>query len=124
MKMPSSLMQLRVIAFSLVLIIVPFFVYYYFWVSNQTKYFNGRNLRTLATLSTHLQESVESQSSVFENAVKKYVQDLADGAFDEHGQPTTVEQLKKKNYTEHFQEKALNPFKGEGANLQATSLTV
>lgn len=124
MKMPSSLVQMRVIAFSLVLIIVPFFVYYYFWVSNQTKYFNGRNLRTLATLSTHLQESVESQSSVFENAVKKYVQDLADGTFNENGQPTTVEQLKKKNYTDQFQEKALNPFKGEGANLQATSLTV
>lgn len=124
MKMPSTLMQLRVIAFSMVLIIVPFFVYYYFWVSNQTKYFNGRNLRILATLSTHLQESVENQSSVFENAVKKYVRDLADGEFGKDGQPTTVQQLKQKDYTELFQEKALNPFRGEGANLEATSLTV
>lgn len=124
MKMPSNLMQLRVIAFSLVLVIVPFFVYYYLWVSNQTKYFNGRNLRTLATLSTHLQDSVESQSSVFKNAVAKYVQELADGQFDEKGGPPTVEQLEQTNYKDHFQEKALNPFKGEGANLQATSVTV
>jgi ABC-type transport system involved in cytochrome bd biosynthesis fused ATPase/permease subunit len=56
MKMPSNLMQLRVLAFSLVLIIVPFIVFYYFWVNNQTRYFNGRNLRILSTLGTHLQE--------------------------------------------------------------------
>lgn len=126
MKLPSNLLQLRVLAFSLVLIIVPFFVYYYFWVSTQTKYFNGRNLRILATLSTHLQESLESQSSVFKNAVEKYAQDMAEGEFDESkkGRPTTVKQLEQKNYTEHFQEKALNPLKVEGANLQATSLAV
>ena len=125
MKMPSNMLQLRVIAFSLVLIIVPFFVYYYFWVSNQTKYFNGRNLRILATLSTHLQESVESQSSVFKNAVEKYAQDMAEGKFDEskNGRPATVEQLTQKNYAD-FQEKALNPLKGEGANLQATNIVV
>jgi hypothetical protein len=126
MKMPSNLMQLRVIAFSLVIIIVPFFVYYYFFVSNQTKYFNGRNLRTLATLSTHLQESVDSQSSVFKNAAEKYVQDLAEGEADEgvKGHPVTIEQLKLQDYSDRFQKKALNPLRGEGANLQATSLTV
>jgi len=126
MKVPSNLLQLRVLAFSLVLIIVPFFVYYYFWVSNQTNYFNGRNLRILATLGIHLQESVESQSSVFKNAVEKYAQDMAKGEFDEtnNGRPTTVEQLKQKDYTEHFQEKTLNPLKGEGATLQATNLAV
>ena len=53
MKMPSNLMQLRVLAFSLVLIIVPFIVFYYFWVSNQTRYFNGRNLR----MPRHLRHS-------------------------------------------------------------------
>jgi hypothetical protein len=126
MKVPSNLLQLRVLAFSLVLIIVPFFVYYYFWVSNQTNYFNVRNLRILATLGTHLQESVESQSSVFKNAVEKYAQDMAEGGFDKSkkGRPTTVKQLKQKNYTEDFQEKTLNPLKGEGATLQATNLAV
>ncbi|HKS10156.1 MAG TPA: cache domain-containing protein [Pyrinomonadaceae bacterium] len=127
MAKSSTRAQLRVIAFTLVLIIVPFFVYYYFWVSNQTKYFNGRNLRTLATLSTHLQESVESQSFVFKNAVEKYVQDLADGEFSENGRPITLKQLKQdeKDYIEQFQEKALNPFRVEaGANLQATGLSV
>jgi hypothetical protein len=126
MKMPSNLMQLRVIAFSLVLIIVPFFAYYYFFVSNQTKYFNGRNLRTLATLTTHLQESVESQSSVFKNAAEKYAQDLAEGEFDEgkKGRPVTIKELQKEDYSDRFQKKALNPLRGEGVNLQATSLTV
>ena len=134
MKMPSNLMQLRVLAFSLVLIIVPFIVFYYFWVSNQTRYFNGRNLRILATLGTHLQESVDSQGSVFKNAAEKYAQDLAERRFDEKGRavtaanntgaPLTIEHLEKKDYTAHFQEHALDPFKGEGANLQATSVTV
>ncbi len=116
MKMSSRLAQLRVLAFTLVLIVVPFIVYYYFWVSNQTKYFNGRNLRTLATLSTHIQESAESQSSVFKNAVEKYVQDSAQTKYN-------VEELKQKGYKD-FQEKTLNPLRGEGGGLQATSLTV
>ena len=124
MKMPSNLMQLRVIAFSLVLVIVPFFVYYYFFVSNQTKYFNGRNLRTLATLSTHIQESAESQSTVFKNAVEKYVQDSAQGGSDgQKVEPLTFEELVQKGEKE-FQEKQLSPLRGEGPLLQATSLSI
>lgn len=124
MKMPSNLMQLRVVAFSLVLIIVPFFVYYYFFVSNQTKYFNGRNLRTLGTLSTHIQESAESQSNVFKNAVEKYVHDSAQGRSgkEKAEAPLTFEELVQKGEKE-FQEKQLNPLRGEGPVLQATSLT-
>src|SRR5687768_969094 len=98
MKMPSILMQLRVIAFSFVLIIVPFFVFYYLWVSNQTRYFNGRNLRILTTLGTHLQESVYSQGSAFKNAAEKYARDLAEGKFDENA---------RKDHTKLFQEHAL-----------------
>ena len=128
MKMPSNLIQLRIVAFSLVLIIVPFFAYYYFFVSNQTKYINGRNLRTLNTLSTHVQESVESQSSVFKNAVKKYVAvqklDKAGQAIVDDTQPVTSDQPKQKDATALFQEKALDPFKGDNANLQVASLTV
>lgn len=121
MKMPSNLMQLRVIAFSLVLVIVPFFVYYYFFVSNQTKYFNGRNLRTLATLSTHIQESADSQSNVFKNAVEKYVQDSAQRRSDKEP-PVTAEELVK-NGEKDFQEKQLSPLRSENLVLQATSLT-
>jgi hypothetical protein len=108
-------MQLRVLAFSLVLIIVPFIVFYYFWVNNQTRYFNGRNLRILSTLGTHLQESVQSQGSVFKNAAEKYAQDLAEGKFDENPE---------KDRTKLFQHHALDPFRGEGANLEATNVTV
>lgn len=121
MKKPSNLMQLRVIAFSLALITVPFFVYYYFFVSNQTKYFNGRNLRTLATLSTHIQESTESQSNVFKNAVEKYVNDSAQRRSDKES-PLTVEDLVKKGVRD-FQEKQLNPLRSENLVLLATSLT-
>jgi hypothetical protein len=131
MKMPSNLMQLRVLAFSLVLIIVPFFVGYYFWVSNQTKYFNGRNLRILAALSTHVQERVENQSSVFKNAVEKYVRDLAAKKLydaDDEGNDTqlvTIERIGTKDHKEHFQRKALDPLSTDGAaNLQATNVTV
>jgi hypothetical protein len=136
MKMPSNLMQLRVLAFSLVLIIVPFFVGYYIWINNQTTYLNGRNLRILGTLSTHIQESVSSQSSVLENAMKKYVQDMADKNLYENPEPgvngqnkeaelVTIEQIKKKEHSSNFQANALDPFKTDGgATLQATSVTV
>lgn len=131
--MPSNLMQLRVLAFSLVLIIVPFIVFYYFWVSNQTRYFNGRNLRILSTLGTHLQESVQSQGNVFKNAAEKYVQDVAEGRFTGNGVtgpadtnkcvPGMISDLAKQDCSAHFQEKALDPLKGE-TDLQATSLKV
>ena len=62
MNMPSNLMQLRVLAFSLVLIIVPFFAGYYFWVTNQTKYFNGRNLRILAAAHVAKGELAEARA--------------------------------------------------------------
>lgn len=126
MNISSNLMQLRVVAFSLVLVIVPFFVYYYFFVSNQTKYFNGRNLRTLATLSNHIQESADSQGNVFKNAVKKYVQDSAQGGSDKEKAeaPITAKDLVQKGYTE-FQEKQLTPLLGDGpATMQATRLTL
>jgi len=125
MNISSNLMQLRVVAFSLVLVIVPFFVYYYFFVSNQTKYFNGRNLRTLATLSNHIQESAESQGNVFKNAVEKYVQDSAQGGSDKEKAeaPLTAQDLVQKGFKE-FQEKQLNPLRGEGPFLLATSLTL
>lgn len=131
MKAPSNLMQLRVLAFSLVLIIVPFFAGYYFWVTNQTKYFNGRNLRILAALSTHVQERVENQSLVFKNAVEKYARDIAakklcaDDDECNNTQLVTIEQIKKTDHKEHFQKKALDPLSSDGAaNLQATSVTV
>ena len=126
MNISSNLMQLRVVAFSLVLVIVPFFVYYYFFVSNQTKYFNGRNLRTLATLSSHIQESAESQGSVFKNAVEKYVKDSAQGGSDKEKAeaPSTADELVKKGHKD-FQEKQLTALRigGEGPALEATSLT-
>ncbi len=77
-RMPSdsSLKRVRIIGFSLVLVLVPFVVYYYFWVSNQTKYFTGRDLRVLAALTRHVEESVKSQGDVFTNAVKKYLRNL------------------------------------------------
>ncbi|HEY0727577.1 MAG TPA: hypothetical protein VGD38_05855 [Pyrinomonadaceae bacterium] len=125
MKMPSNLMQLRVIAFSMVLIIVPFFVYYYFFVSNQTKYFNGRNLRTLATLSNHIQESADSQGNVFKNAVEKYVQDAVQRRSDKLETPPTAKDLVQNGHNE-FQEKQLNPLRTErqGPVLEATNLSV
>ena len=131
MKMPSNLMQLRVLAFTLVLIIVPFFLGYYLWVNQQTKYFNGRNLRILAALSTHVQERVESQSSVFKNAVEKYVRDLATRRLERNEnesnniQLVTIEQVKKQDHKENFQKNALDPLSSEGAaNLQTTSVSV
>lgn len=131
MNKSSSLMQLRVVAFSLVLVIVPFFVGYYFWVTNQTKYFNGRNLRILATLSNHVQESVGSQSSVLKNAVEKYVRDMAEKKLYESNDGSnntrlvTIKEVKQKDHKDHFQENALDPFRSEGgANLQARSVTV
>ena len=112
---------------------VPFVVYYYFYVSNQTRYFTGRDLRVLAALSRHVEESIESQSEVFKNAVKKYLADL-EAIVDEDDGEQQIEETRaaiyqrlKVNPASHkqrFQRRGLDPLKGDGTNLTVTSLDV
>jgi hypothetical protein len=105
----ASLRRIKIIGFSFVLVLVPFVIYYYFWVSNQTKYFTGRDLRVLAAVTRHVEESVKSQSDVFKNAVDKFVVDL-DGRDDPEEPEDQVDNDKKKNIYNRLKEDS-NSFK-------------
>ena len=132
-RMPSdsSLKRVRIIGFSLLLVLVPFVVYYYFWVSNQTKYFTGRDLRVLAALTRHVEESVKSQGDVFTNAVKKYLANLEFNSGEEDAEENGAEkattaykrlQTDRESVKQDFQRQALNLLKGDGTNLTVTNL--
>src|SRR4030095_12022251 len=127
----ASLRRIKIIGFSLVLVLVPFVIYYYFWVSNQTKYFTGRDLRVLAALTRHVEESVKSQGDVFTNAVKKYLANLdlnsAEEETEENGvdKPTTAYkrlQTDRESVKQDFQRQSLNLVRGDGTNLTVTNL--
>ena len=132
-RMPSdsSLKRVRIIGFSLLLVLVPFIVYYYFWVSNQTKYFTGRDLRVLAALTRHVEESVKSQGDVFTNAVKKYLVNLefdsAEEDTEENGAEKTTSAYKRlqndrESVKQDFQLQSLNLLKADGTNLTVTNV--
>ena len=132
-RMPSdsSLKRVRIIGFSLLLVLVPFVVYYYFWVSNQTKYFTGRDLRVLAALTRHVEESVKSQGDVFTNAVKKYLANLELNPAEEDTEENAVDkpttaykrlQTDRESVKLEFQRQSLNLVRGDGTNLTVTNL--
>jgi hypothetical protein len=132
MPSDSNLKRLRIIAFSLVMVLVPFIVYYYFYVSNQTKYFTGRDLRILAALGRHVEGSVESQGEVFKNAVGRFLVDLQatvdeEDDDDKLGDKRSVHDRLKEDpgsFKERFQTKSLDPLKGDSTNLTITNLEV
>jgi len=132
-RMPSdsSLKRVRIIGFSLLLVLVPFVVYYYFWVSNQTKYFTGRDLRVLAALTRHVEESVKSQGDVFTNAVKKFLANLELNPAEEDTEENAVDkpttaykrlQTDRESVKLEFQRQSLNLVRGDGTNLTVTNL--
>jgi hypothetical protein len=116
----SKLRRHSILIFGLVLVITPFFLYYLYYVSNQTAYFTSRDLRTLAALSNHVEEKVESQSNVFKNAVQNYLELNA----------TSKECLDckiNKNpeaFKRDFQSNMLDVFKGDGTYLTVTNIDV
>lgn len=122
----SSLKRVRIIAFSLLIVLMPFVVYYYFWVTRQTKYFTGRDIRVLATLTRHVEESVSGQARAFTNAVEKYLNDLQQPATGNDPQnasdPTTSPGYQKLQHDtqqslREFQASSLDPLKADGTSL-------
>ena len=114
--------RFRILAFSFVLVVIPFITYYFFYVTRQTSYFTNRDLRTLSALSSHVKEKVESQSEVFRNAVQNYLELCTALGNDQcidwlaEATPGSLKQT--------FQANALDVLKGDGTYLTATSVAV
>ena len=127
----SSLKRVRIIAFSLLVVLIPFVVYYYFWVTRQTKYYTGRDSRVLATLTRHVEESVSGQGRAFTNAVEKYLNDLQQPAAENDPQQvsdalTSPGYQKLQHDTQQalreFQATSLDSLKADGTNLTVSSV--
>src|SRR5215813_8259631 len=122
----SNLKRIRIVAFSLLVVLIPFIVYYYFWVTRQTKYYTGRDIRVLAALTRHVEDSIKNQGEVFTNAVEKYLHDL-DKTSAKQGEQAGSD---KANELEHHREKLkrdfqtiyLDPLKADGTNLTITNV--
>jgi hypothetical protein len=120
MKFFLKLRQQGILILGLVLVTTPFFFYYLYYISNQTTYFTNRDLRTLAALSNHVEEKVESQSNVFKNAVQNYLELNAAS-----GDCLGCEIAKNpEGFKADFQSTVLDVFKGDGTYLTATNIDV
>jgi len=127
----SSLKRVRIIAFSLLVVLMPFVVYYYLWVTRQTKYYTGRDIRVLATLTRHVEESVSGQSRAFTNAIEKYLNDLQQPA-TENDPKNASDAMTSPGYQKlqhdtqqslkEFQANSLDPLKADGTNLTIASV--
>lgn len=136
----ASIQRIKIIGFSFILVLIPFVIYYYYWVSNQTKYFTGRDLRVLAALTRYVEDTVQNQRYVVYYAATKFLSDLdsqanknkntsIDRSSKDQNDSTsdktdTYEKLKdnRDELKRDFQTKALDPLRKDGTNLTITSL--
>src|SRR6266550_6636388 len=72
-KLSPPLLRLRILAFTAVVLIVPFTVYYLLYVKKQTVYFTDRSFRSIALTRRQIATKVESASGVLKNVGDKFV---------------------------------------------------
>ena len=72
-KKSPSRDKLVVFVVTLLLLIVPFAIYYMFYVKNQRTYFTNRNLRALALLSNQVGTKVQNLKDVLQNAGDRFL---------------------------------------------------
>lgn len=65
--------KLRIALITVLILLVPFFVYYLFYIKSQTDYFTNRNFRALARVGNQVTTKVESLSSVLRRVGKNFV---------------------------------------------------
>jgi hypothetical protein len=66
--------KLRIILLTVLILTVPFFIYYLFYIKSQTDYFTNRNFRALARVGSQITTKVESLSGVLKSVGEKFVE--------------------------------------------------
>jgi hypothetical protein len=60
-----------IIGFTMVVVVIPFALYYLFFVTSQTTYFSKRNFRVLAGIGDNISSKIDNLASNLVNVVKK-----------------------------------------------------
>src|SRR4030095_9065790 len=67
--------RLRIIGSTMILVIVPFCLYYLFYVQSQNQYFTKRNFRVLAGIGDQMKSKIDNLGTSLINAVKNAQQE-------------------------------------------------
>ena len=70
MKSPR-VKRLSIVGLTMIIVIIPFVLYYVFFVQSQTAYFTNRNFRVLAHIGSQIKSKVDDLSTNLINAAKK-----------------------------------------------------
>ena len=71
--------RFTILGLTLILIVIPFCLYYLFFVSSQTTYFSNRNFRMLAEIGEHISSKIDNLAINLVNVAKKATQDKKTG---------------------------------------------
>src|SRR2546422_1500932 len=67
--------RLSIVGFTMILVIVPFCLYYLFFVESQNEYFTKRNFRVLAGIGSQMRSKIDNLATSLINAVKSAQQE-------------------------------------------------
>ncbi|HXF39496.1 MAG TPA: hypothetical protein VN687_07270, partial [Blastocatellia bacterium] len=71
-KIKSPLLKrYSIIGFTLIVVVVPFCLYYLFFVTSQTTYFSKRNFRVLADIGDHIKLKIDNLAANLVNVAEK-----------------------------------------------------
>jgi hypothetical protein len=79
--------RLSIVGLTMIIVIIPFILYYLFFVQSQTAYFTNRNFRVLAHIGSQIKSKVDDLSINLINAAKKAREKKSD---DKGIQPTNT----------------------------------
>jgi len=72
-KVYNQSARVRIFLLSVMLLIVPLFIYFSLHVSGRSTYFKDRNFRQLNNYSRQISERINNLGTAFSNAVEKFV---------------------------------------------------
>lgn len=80
--------RFSIVGFTIVIVVLPFCLYYLFFVTSQTAYFSKRNFRVLADIGDHIVSKIDNLGENLVNLAKKTKQKV------ENKQPETKQTVK------------------------------
>ena len=87
--------RLTIVGFTMVVVIIPFCLYYLFFVTSQTTYFSKRNFRVLAGIGDHISSKIDNLGTNLVNVAKKAKQDKSDKTKVEGKDNSDIKQLER-----------------------------
>jgi hypothetical protein len=72
-RLSPSLYRLRIFVIIVAVLVLPFLIYYFFYVRGQSGYFTDRNFRKLSLISSQIALKLESTGSVLKNSSEKFI---------------------------------------------------